>query len=94
MTAADRKVYAAVKERAVTTDQDGAEYLACEKCGHNGGKWKLEMHHIVFRSQLPKDYQITPEDVILLCRKCHMKKHSIDIVDSRPMWQNRFITSY
>ena len=70
MTAADRKVYEAVKKRALVDE----EYLACEQCKHNGQKWPLEMHHINFRSQ----GGLTSENnVTLICKCCHLKAHAI-----------------
>lgn len=84
MNAKDRKVYAAVKERAVRTDLDGNEYIACEVCGSNGQKYPLQMCHKILRSQ---GGLTNMENVYLGCLKCHFKNdHGENIVDSQPMF--------
>lgn len=82
MNAADRKVYATVKERAIRTDIDGYEYLGCEQCGHNGSKYPLQMCHKILRSQGGK---VSMENIYLGCLKCHNEDdHGANIVDSQP----------
>jgi len=84
LKAKDKKVYEAVKQRAVRTDLDGYEYLACEKCGSNGQKYPLQMCHIIPRSQ---GGLVTTENIYLGCSKCHFKNdHGENIVDSKPMF--------
>ncbi len=47
--------------------------LRCEKCG---GTWLLQIHHIIFRSQAPKEMLELEENKIHLCGLCHSFAHS------------------
>jgi len=44
--------------------------LNCEKCGKNGS---LDAHHLTYE----RIFNELPEDIILLCKDCHKKEHSI-----------------
>jgi 5-methylcytosine-specific restriction endonuclease McrA len=48
----------------------------CQLCGST--EW-LEIHHIIYKSQLGKT---TKDNLIRLCKKCHMKCHS-----NKRVWQ-------
>ena len=85
MKAADRKVYAAVDVRATRMDEHGMEYLACEKCGGNGSKYRLEHAHRIFGGNTGRI--TTVETVDLLCYKCHRESdHHEKVVDTNPMF--------
>lgn len=43
----------------------------CEKCGGNS---YLETHHIIRRSEAP-ELILESENVMLLCKSCHIKEH-------------------
>ena len=42
---------------------------SCEKCGN---KKRLEVHHLTYKNVFNEE----PEDLIILCRKCHQKEHN------------------
>lgn len=68
LTAADKRIIAAVKLRATLTDDQGMDYEACEVCGHNGSKYRLEIAHKEFKSQ---GGQYSMSNCYLGCMKCH-----------------------
>lgn len=68
MKTSERKVYEAVYRRAIRQDEDGTDYPACERCGHNGTKYRLEMAHKVLKGQ---GGETTEENVRYWCYKCH-----------------------
>ena len=42
----------------------------CENCGND--KCILDIHHLTYKNIFNEE----PEDLIILCRKCHKKEHS------------------
>ena len=67
MKASDRKIYAAVRERA--SEKHG--YYCCEKCG---SPRFIEIHHIKKRSQGGKTEM---DNLIALCKVHHNEAHGI-----------------
>ncbi|MBR4650940.1 MAG: HNH endonuclease [Prevotella sp.] len=63
--------YSLIKERNFT----------CEDCGKQfpGRRDKLQVHHLVYRDKNPWSYK--PEELLVLCRECHEKRHGIWIED-------------
>ena len=59
--------YSLIKERNFT----------CEDCGRSfpNERNKLQVHHLVYRDINPWSYK--PEEVIVLCKECHQKRHGI-----------------
>ena len=45
----------------------------CEKCGKNQKPQYLQVHHKTYKNI----FQENPEDLILVCGKCHMKEHGL-----------------
>lgn len=45
----------------------------CERCGTERAFRYLQMHHLTYK----RIYKELPEDLELLCAKCHMKEHNI-----------------
>jgi hypothetical protein len=44
---------------------------ACERCGHDGSRYRLDVHH---RDGNP--YHNDPANLEVLCRSCHMREHA------------------
>lgn len=61
---------------------------ACEECGTKQGYgWVgLNVHHKVHLSQGGTD---DAENLIMLCRNCHLKYHNISAKDSKPQWSRK-----
>ena len=59
--------YSLIKERNFT----------CEDCGrcYPNKRNMLHVHHLVYRDANPWSYK--PEEVIVLCKECHQKRHGI-----------------
>ena len=59
--------YSLIKERNFT----------CEDCGRSFPNMRnmLQVHHLVYRDANPWSYK--PEELIVLCRECHQKRHGI-----------------
>ena len=59
--------YSIIKERNFT----------CEDCGKSfpNERNKLQVHHLVYRDVAPWSYR--PEELIVLCKECHEKRHGI-----------------
>lgn len=59
--------YSLIKERDFT----------CQDCGRRffNERNKLQVHHLVYRDVNPWSYK--PEEVVVLCRECHEKRHGI-----------------
>ena len=61
----------------------------CEDCGiffHNE-RHKLQVHHLVYRDANPWSYK--PEELVVLCEKCHKKRHGIiDDIEIVPSTHN------
>lgn len=59
--------YSLIKERNFT----------CEDCGKSffNERHKLQVHHLVYRDVNPWSYK--PEEVVVLCRECHERRHGI-----------------
>ena len=59
--------YSLIKERNFT----------CEDCGRSFPNQRnmLNVHHLVYRETNPWSYM--PEEVVVLCRECHQKRHGI-----------------
>lgn len=59
--------YSIIKERNFT----------CEDCGRAfpNERNKLQVHHLVYRDVNPWSYK--PEELVVLCRECHEKRHGI-----------------
>ena len=59
--------YSLIKERNFT----------CEDCGRSfpNERNKLQVHHLVYRDINPWSYK--PEEVVVLCKECHQKRHGI-----------------
>ena len=59
--------YSLIKERNFT----------CEDCGRRffNERHKLQVHHLVYRDVNPWSYK--PEEVVVLCRECHERRHGI-----------------
>ena len=59
--------YSLIKERNFT----------CEDCGRQfpNQRNKLDVHHLVYRDINPWSYK--PEEMIVLCEKCHKKRHGL-----------------
>lgn len=59
--------YSLIKERDFT----------CEDCGRRffNERHKLQVHHLVYRDVNPWSYK--PEEVVVLCRECHERRHGI-----------------
>lgn len=59
--------YSIIKERNFT----------CEDCGRKflNERNKLQVHHLVYRDVNPWSYK--PEELVVLCRECHEKRHGI-----------------
>lgn len=60
--------YSLIKERNFT----------CEDCGRSFPNMRnmLQVHHLVYRDTNPWSYK--PEELIVLCKECHQKRHSIN----------------
>ena len=76
MNILEKRAYKVVEARS---SQYG--YPACEECGST--KW-LEMHHVIYRSQ---GGLTEPDNLVLLCKRCHGERHGERVVDSEPMWK-------
>ena len=65
--------WATAREQAL--ERDGA----CQHCGHDGGKTRLEVHHIIpvrrFRESPDADLKDAHElsNLVTLCKRCHPK---------------------
>lgn len=59
--------YSLIKERNFT----------CEDCGRSFPNQRnmLNVHHLVYREVNP--WSCSPEEVVVLCRECHQKRHGI-----------------
>ena len=59
--------YSIIKERNFT----------CQDCGRKYPNMRnmLQVHHLVYRDVNPWSYK--PEEVIVLCKECHQKRHGI-----------------
>ncbi len=52
------------------------DYIFCELCGTSSAL-RFEAHHIVYASEKPKHKELhNPQNLILLCIKCHNKLHA------------------
>lgn len=51
--------------------------FTCEDCGRSfpGERQKLQVHHLTYRDVAPWSYR--PEELIVLCRECHQRRHGI-----------------
>ena len=61
--------YSIIKERNFTCEDCGAQFP--------GERNKLQVHHLVYRDINPWSY--APEEMLVLCRKCHAKRHGINL---------------
>jgi len=49
-------------------------YYFCEVCGNPNGR--LHIHHLYFRSRIPKHPEVNNEkNLLLVCEDCHLKFH-------------------
>ena len=65
------------KNARIVIDQveDYYGYACCENC-LKSGRTRLEIHHIIFRSEKPKHPDIHHlKNLILLCSECHQLFH-------------------
>lgn len=70
--------YSIIKERNFT----------CEDCGRTfyNERNKLQVHHLVYRDINPWSYR--PDELVVLCRECHAKRHGIILNDETEERQN------
>jgi len=56
--------------------RDSYGFLFCEACGRNeNGAWRLELHHIVYKSEAPYHKELeNHRNKVLLCSRCHHEK--------------------
>lgn len=43
----------------------------CQDCGKTKHHTKLQVHHLTYE----RLFEELPQDLVILCRKCHMKQH-------------------
>ena len=61
---------------AIFRDMEKEGGIYCEECGRRGNYTKIEEHHIIFRSELPRHpKRHCRENVLILCEACHRKFH-------------------
>ena len=70
MTPEDRKTYEEIKE----------EQKWCQLCGKT---YNLNIHHIIYRSQLGNN---SKKNLIRLCSDCHRRVHS-----NKKVWQKKLL---
>jgi 5-methylcytosine-specific restriction endonuclease McrA len=60
------------------------------RCTHCGDSDNVETHHAVIRPGQPGDNN--PANLIVLCRRCHLKQHSPPIEQPRQRFSRGFLT--
>ena len=67
-------------------------YIYCQNC-FTTSSYKYEIHHIIYRSELPKHKELNnPRNLIILCELCHKWFHNKktrrnDLIVKRKLWE-------